>query len=168
MMKSKIQLNTEVLKFHSNLALHYIQIPDELVLSMANSFPFRVFCTINNHRFPAAIVKHGIDGFIIQMGNQTIKSAKVIVGDQIEILLERDDTEHGYEMPEEMIELLLQDEDGRKAWDSLTKGAQRSFLYYLSTGKSQETRIKRSILILKRAQEIIAEKTKKARAKATP
>lgn len=164
-MKSRLRFTANVSRFDVNMSLHFIGIPDELVMQMADKFPFRVFCSIKSHRFPAAIVKHGLDGFVIQMGNQTVKAAKIRAGEEVEVLLEKDETEHGYEMPEEFEELLLQDEDGKEAWDALTKGAQRSFLYYLCSAKTQETKIKRGILILKRAREIIAEKAKKAKLK---
>ncbi len=143
------------------MGLHYITVPDDLALLMSDKFPFRVFCRANESEVPAAIVKHGMDGFIIQMGKQTLKKLKLNPHSDFEVVLVEDLTSHGYEIPEEFEELLLQDDEGREAWEQLTKGAQRSYLYYLNTGKSSETRIKRSIIILQRAREIVARKSAK-------
>lgn len=167
-MNQVITFNTQLQKFELNLGLHYIVVPFELAVAFAVKFPFRVFCTIKAHTFPAAIVKHGIDGFIIQMGKQTLKSANCQLGEEFVVILEQDHTEHGYVMPEEFLVLLDQDDEGREAWESLTAGAQRSLLYYLVSAKSQETRIKRSILLLKRAQELKFEKIKKSKLKKKP
>lgn len=164
-MSNSVILHTEVQKFDSNLGLHYICIPDEIALQFSTKFPFRVFCTIKSHTFPAAIIKHGLDGFIIQMGKQTIKAAICQLGENLQIQLVEDKTEHGFVMPEEFIELLSQDDLGSEAWSQLTTGAQRSFLHYLVSAKSQETRIKRSITILNRAREIVAEKRRKSKQK---
>lgn len=164
-MNQSIIFKAELLKFDVNLALHYIQVPEELISEFATKFPFRVFCTIKTHTFPAAIVKHGIDGLVIQMGKQTIKASGCRLGEELVVTLVQDDTEHGYAMPEEFIVLLDQDTEGREAWEELRPGAQRSLLYYLVGAKSQETRIKRSLIILKRAREIKAERVKKANQK---
>jgi hypothetical protein len=157
----EIKFKTFLKKFEHGMCLHYIAVPDTLALKMSNKFPFRVFCRVNQSAVPAAIVKHGVDGFIIQMGKQTLKKLKLNPHSDFEVVLVEDLTSHGYEIPEEFEELLLQDDEGREAWEQLTKGAQRSYLYYLNTGKSSETRIKRSIIILQRAREIVARKSAK-------
>jgi len=154
----EIKFKTFLKKFEHGMGLHYIAVPDTLALKMSNKFPFRVFCRANGFEVPAAIVKHGEDGFIIQMGKQTLKKLQLYKDLDFEVVLVEDKTDHGYDMPEEFEQLLIQDDDGRVAWEQLTKGAQRSFLYYLNTGKSIEIRIKRSIIILQRAREIVAKK----------
>ena len=116
MIKS-IVFKTELLKFDVNLTLHYIVVPYELAIDFADKYPFRVFCTIKSHTFPAAIIKHGIDGLIIQMGRQTIKAAKCLLGEDLQVKLDQDNTEHGYVMPEELIVLLDQDDEGLRARD---------------------------------------------------
>lgn len=157
-MKAKVSYKTQLYQFNVGLKLHYIHVPEDVAFSMTNKFPFRVFCKMNDYEFPAAIVKHGEDGLIIQMGKQTIKKANVDLHDEIEVQLKRDDTEHGFDIPAEFEELLLQDEDGRLAWEKLTPGNQRSFLHYLNSSKTMDTTIKRSITVLKRAQEKAAKK----------
>ncbi|MEX1188464.1 MAG: YdeI/OmpD-associated family protein [Bacteroidia bacterium] len=160
-MLNQVEFKSYLNKFNTGLGLHYIHVPELHALSMASKFPHRVFCTVNDAQFPAAIVKHGEDGFIIQMGKQTLKSIKVDLRNEFEVLLVTDTTEHGYEIPEEFKEYLKQDEEGRVAWEKLTSGNQRSFLHYLCSAKTSDTRIKRSNIILKRAKEIIANRNTK-------
>lgn len=163
-MKAIASYKTQLFQFNDGLKLHYIQVPEDVAFSMTDKFPFRIFCKMNDYEFPAAIVKHGIDGLIIQMGKQTIKKAKVDLHNEIEVQLKRDNTDHGFDIPVEFEELLLQDEDGRLAWEKLTPGAQRSYLHYLNSCKSSDTKIKRSIAVLQRAQEIVAKKAVKNKA----
>jgi len=160
-----ISFETCLLKFRIGLGMHYIQVPEEIALDFSQKFPFRVFCRIRECEFPAAIVKHGLDGHIIQMGKDTLKKCHIVKGDVFQVQLRIDETEHGHEMPEEFAELLRQDDLGRAAWEQLTPGAQRSLLYYLTTAKTSDTRLKRSFIILKRAVEISAEKKAKKKNK---
>ncbi len=147
------------------LSLVYIQIPHEIALGLSQSFPCRVICTMNGFSFHAGIVKRGLDGFIIQMGKKSAKNSKLEVGQQVEVKLEPDTTEYGYELPEEMQELLLQDDIGRYNWEALNPGHKRSLLHYVCSTKNPELRLKRSILILQRAAEIRAERLKKENSK---
>ncbi|MEZ5174282.1 MAG: YdeI/OmpD-associated family protein [Bacteroidia bacterium] len=163
--KNNVKFSGAIERFGEGIAYHYIAVPEHIALSMAEKFPHRVFCTIRNVEFPAAIIKHGAEGFVIQMGLQTLKKFAGSYGEVVEVKLIKDTTEHGYPLSEEFAELLSQDEEGRDAWESLNPGAKRSFLYYLSTGKSVDTRIKRGLIILQRAREIKAEKAAKARKK---
>jgi len=147
------------------LSLVYIQIPHEIALGLSQSFPCRVICTMNGFSFHAGIVKRGLDGFIIQMGKKSVKSSKLEVGQQVEVKLAPDTTEYGYELPEEMQELLLQDDIGRDNWEALNPGHKRSLLHFVCSTKNPELRLKRSILILQRAAEIRAERLKKENSK---
>jgi uncharacterized protein YdeI (YjbR/CyaY-like superfamily) len=147
------------------LSLVYIQIPHEIALGLSHSFPCRVICTMKGFSFHAGVVKRGLDGFVIQMGKKTVKSSKLEIGQAVEVKLELDTTEYGYELPEEMQELLFQDDVGRDNWKALNPGHKRSFLYYICSTKNPELRLKRSILILQRAAEIRAERLKKENSK---
>jgi hypothetical protein len=162
-LKSTATFKSIIERFGKGMTFHYISVPETVAKSMSDKFPFRVFCTIRNKEFPAAIVKHGLEGFVIQMGKQTLKKFSGVYSEEVDVTLKRDESEHGYEIPEEFAELLAQDEAGRAEWEKLTPGAQRSYLYYLNTGKSVDTRIKRALVILQRAREINAEKASKSK-----
>jgi hypothetical protein len=64
------------------------------------------------------------------------------------ILLEQDQSDYGHQVPEEFEVLLDQDEEGRKYFDSLTPGKQRSLIYLVTKVKNQESRMKKSLAIL--------------------
>ncbi len=142
-------------------SLHFIIIPHEIAAVLSDKFPFRVLCTMNGFTFHAGIVKRGLDGFVIQMGMKTVKSCNIALGQEVEVKIQADETEYGYELPEEMQELLLQDDIGRDNWEALNPGHKRSLLHYVCSTKNPELRIKRSLIILQRAAEIRAERKKK-------
>jgi uncharacterized protein YdeI (YjbR/CyaY-like superfamily) len=52
------------------------------------------------------------------------------------------------EIPEELLVCLEQDEEANKLFSDFTKGLQRSLVHYVSSAKSIDTRIKRSLELL--------------------
>jgi uncharacterized protein YdeI (YjbR/CyaY-like superfamily) len=59
-----------------------------------------------------------------------------------------------------MQELLNQDDESRKYWNAMNPGAKRSYLHYVNSGKSIDTRIKRVLIIIERAKELYFKKKK--------
>jgi hypothetical protein len=65
-----------------------------------------------------------------------------------EVRIERDHSEFGHEVPEELQVLLDQDEEGNAFFRSLTPGKQRSLIYLVTTVKNPESRMKKSLAII--------------------
>jgi uncharacterized protein YdeI (YjbR/CyaY-like superfamily) len=55
------------------------------------------------------------------------------------------------ELPIEFEEVLEAEPEFRRIWESFTIGRRRSLSHYVSTAKSSETRIKRSIELMEKA-----------------
>lgn len=85
---------------------------------------------------------------LINLGKSTLKQAKINPEDEVTLYLELDETEFGYELPEEFKEVLRQDPEGEKAFLELKPGLQRSFLHYIVSAKTVDTRIKRSLKLI--------------------
>jgi hypothetical protein len=144
------QFHTQLEKLPIKYGGHFIQIPEEEATKFGGTFPCRVICTLNGFSFHAAIIRFGIQGLIIRMGLNTLKKADTREGDMVLVLLKPDQSEFGAEMPEEFAELLLQDEEGKRIWESLSPGKQRGYLHYLNATRNPELRISRGIYILSR------------------
>ena len=84
----------------------------------------------------------------ITLGKSTLKQAKINPEEELSLYLELDETEFGYEMPEEFAEVIRQDPEGDKAFRNLKPGMQRSFLHYIVSAKTVDTRIKRSLKLI--------------------
>lgn len=84
----------------------------------------------------------------ISLGKATLKDARVEPGTELNIRLEKDRTEFGFEMPEEFTEVMEQDAEGKKAFLALKPGMQRNFLHFIVSAKTIDTRIKRSLQIM--------------------
>jgi len=160
-MKQPFTFKTHIFQGDGSLSLHFIEVPIEIAESLFDKFPARAIITIHDATFHGGVLRRKDGYYLIQMGKATLKKIKAIHNDLVEVKIEPDQTTYGYELPEEMEALLEQDEDGRKIWEALNPGMKRSLLHYVNSAKSVDVRIKRSIHILKRAEEIQAERKKK-------
>ena len=84
----------------------------------------------------------------ITLGKSTLKQARINPEYEVSLYLELDETEFGYEMPEELLEVMRQDPEGEKAFLDLKPGMRRSFLHYIVSAKTVDTRIKRSLKLI--------------------
>lgn len=155
--------STRIQQGEGSLSLSFIEVPNEIAESLFEKFPARALVTIHGETFHAGVLRRKNGYYLIQMGKATLKKIKASNQDLVEVKLEEDLSTYGYELPEEMEVLLEQDEDGRKIWEALNPGMKRSLLHYVNSAKSVDVRIKRSILILKRAEEIQSERRKKGK-----
>ncbi len=126
---------------------HLIGVPDEIATTFlkGKSAP-RIFCSIKGSpEFPCALnPRHG--RYVIIASKQLIKRNKLVVGVPFEISI-RHDPENGLGRPEELDEVLEQDEAASRAYDALNDGHKRGYIYYISQAKSVDSRIKRAFEI---------------------
>tara|TARA_R110002051_G_scaffold311039_1_gene384606 strand:- start:758 stop:1120 length:363 start_codon:yes stop_codon:yes gene_type:complete len=64
------------------------------------------------------------------------------------VKIERDHSEYGHEMPEELQVLMDQDEEGAHFFKKLTPGKQRMMVYTVTKVKSPESRMKKALAII--------------------
>ena len=126
---------------------HLIAVPDEIAkpFLIGKSAP-RIFCSIKgNAEFPCALnPRHG--RYVIIASKQLIKNNKLAVGVPFEISI-RHDPDNGLGRPEELEEVLAQDEAASAAYDALNDGYKRGYIYYVNQAKSVNSRIKRAFEI---------------------
>ena len=102
----------------------------------------------NGKKFHRALMRNK-DGFCFMiLGKTTLREAKKEAGFEEDIILELDKSEFGMPVPEEFEEVLRQDEEGRQKFLELKPGLKRSFLYYINSGKTVDTRINRSLKLI--------------------
>ncbi len=106
----------------------------------------RVIVNFKNGKKVHRALQRNKDGFCyIITGKLMLKEAKLEPRMTAEISLVIDDSEFGMPFPEELLEVFHQMPEAEKVFLDLTDGLQRSFLYYIHTAKTVETRIQRSL-----------------------
>lgn len=102
----------------------------------------------NGHKIHRALRRNKNGETFISLGKSTLKDAKQELREELDIRLAKDKSKFGFELPEEFKEVMYQDPEGKAAFMNLKPGMRRSFLYYVVSAKTIDTRIKRSLQIM--------------------
>ena len=113
-----------------------------------------MICSINQKiKFPAALLKSR-DYWFVLVNKSNRDNANIEEGQKIEVALEKDHSEYGHEMPEELQVLLDQDEKGSTHFFALTKGKQRALIYLVGKVKNSNSRLNKSLAIVEHLKEV--------------
>ena len=109
----------------------------------------RVIVEFDNGKKVHRAIQRNKNGFcFIIMGKTTLKTVDKEAGLDEDVILTQDNSEFGMEVPEEFEEVLRQDDEGKARFMELNPGIKRSFLYYINTGRTVDTRIERSLRLI--------------------
>lgn len=143
-----VEFTAIVEDFNAQLWRHHLIVPTEIATQFIEGDNRRVICTImHDHQMNCALMATKEYWFILI--NKSIRSKYGInTGDKIAVQLEKDRSEYGMEMPEEMLVVMDQDESGTQYFKSLTMGKQRSLLYIVNKVKNSDSRINKALAIM--------------------
>lgn len=90
----------------------------------------------------------------IGLNGESVRKLNLLEGSELEVSLEPDTSDFGMDFPEEIREVLAQDPEGEELFLAMTPGKRRGLLHYVASAKSSETRINRSLHMMKRLREM--------------
>jgi hypothetical protein len=136
-------------KSDTGMRYFFITVPSHTAALFIEGTRRRVICTLNaTETFQAGLMplKKG-DCFITV--NKTLRdSLKLKIGQQVDVMLEKDTSEFGLPVPEEFTELMAQDEEGSVLFMKLTDGKKRTLLYLIGKPKGIDARIRIGMIVL--------------------
>jgi len=109
----------------------------------------RVVCVLNEKiEYQCALISWGDGTFVITVNKKIQNQLGLKIGSKISASLRVDESEYGLPMPEELAELLAQDEDGNRLIHALTSGKLRTLLYLVGQPKSTDLRLHRALVVV--------------------
>jgi hypothetical protein len=140
--------NTVLDKFQSSplWGLHFL-VPDHIAKLFIEGNDRRVICTINDTVTLHCALMPAKDIWFVMLNQQVVKKLNQAIGSTITIHIEKDNSEYGMPMPEELKEVLYQQPEADHYFHALTAGKQRSLIYIVSKVKNSESRIRKSLAI---------------------
>jgi hypothetical protein len=109
----------------------------------------RVVCVLNEKmEYQCALMPHGNGTFVITVNKKIQTRLGLKIGVSIRASLRKDESEYGLPMPEELAELLAQDEEGNQLMHALTPGKLRSLLYIIGQPKHSDIRLHRALVVV--------------------
>ena len=129
---------------------HLIIVPDEIAKRFLNGKGApRIFCSVKGGPEFACAINPRHNRYVIIASKQLIKRNKLFVEVPFEISI-RHDPDNGLGRPEELDEVLAQDETAFQAYDELNDGHKRGYIYYVNQARSVDSRIKRALEIVEK------------------
>ena len=128
-----------------NYSTHLIFLPAEIADWFLGQKLSRVEGSFNEIPFRLAIQSDGNGGRYLMINKTILKKLSLSAGALINLTLMPDKDPDRLDEPEELLEVLAQMPEAQKFYLTLTTGARRSVVIYVSQGKTVEARIKRSL-----------------------
>ena len=127
------------------MRMHYIPIPDDIAEALHANGTRRVVGTINGQRINRALHGNGEGGWRLMLGRAALREVGVQYGDTAIVEVQSDPTPEVIDLPDELAEVLTQDEAAAERFYGMTPGRQRSLAYYVTSAKRPATRVKRAL-----------------------
>lgn len=152
-----VTFTTVLENFDSNLWKHHIVVPGKLAAQFIEGDNRRVICTLQEQvSIHAALMPSGENYFIL-VNNEVRKQLAAEEGDELRVKLEKDHSEFGMPLAEELAVLLAQDAEGARYFRALTMGKQRTLVHVVGKVKSPESRLNKSMAIMQHLKEVKGE-----------
>jgi hypothetical protein len=136
-------------KFNSNLWGHHLSVPDAVSQTFLAQDVKRFVCTLNETaEFQCALMPKGAGSYFININKKLRDQLGLKIGTPVRVALRKDNSEYGLPMPEELAEVLQQDEAGDQLFHALTPGKQRTLLYIVGSVKNTDLRLNRAIAVV--------------------
>ncbi|TAE30965.1 MAG: DUF1905 domain-containing protein [Candidatus Kapaibacterium sp.] len=151
------EYETVLLSSTSNNYLTLVHVPNDVAEAFKNEGVKRVVaCLVSNkaeHEYQCGLLPVGEGNTGIMINKKIRTKLSIGEGSRLLVRLRADESEYGLEMPEELAELMNQDEDGSRLFHALTKGKQRTLIYVVSSVKNSERRIERALTVVAHLKE---------------
>lgn len=130
----------------------HLIVPADIASALLANDAKRVVATLHarehQYEYQCGLIPRGKGKTVIMVNKEIRTKLKIDAGARVKIQLRKDESEYGLAMPEELAELMHQDEEGNRLFHALTEGKQRSLLYVVSSQKNPQRRIERAIVVI--------------------
>ena len=154
MAKDSIAFQSVLENFDNNLWHYHFLVPEEIARQLIEGDNRRVLCALNaGDYFPCALMGSDM-GWFINVNKERRTKQGLVEGQTIEVQLQKDTSEYGMPMPQEMEMVLEQDESGKAYFEALTMGKKRSLIYLVLKVKNTDSRIRKALAIMAHLKEV--------------
>ncbi len=149
--------SAEIREFDNQLASlwkSHIAVPEEIVNSLISEGDRRVICVINEeYKMHCALMPSDAYWYIIFSKNiRTQMNLKN--GNVIHVQIEKDVSEYGMEMPDELQEVFNQEPEAFDFFKELSPGKQRNLIYIVNKVKNTDSRLRKALAIAAHLSEV--------------
>ncbi|MGH2700900.1 MAG: YdeI/OmpD-associated family protein [Actinomycetota bacterium] len=119
----------------------FVELPFDVVEAFgAKRVPVR--CSINGAAFRSTVAVYG-GRYYLPINKKLQSEAGVTAGDEVEMVVDRDDAPRKIEMPDDLRSALDEDDEARLAFEALSFTHRREYVEWITEAKRDETRQRR-------------------------
>ena len=148
----RVEFTTQLVTTETKPVYHYLLVEREWVSPLGFSGNTRrCTCTVNGKlTFHCSLMPSGRKkgAFYISINKTNRDKLHLEPGDEVSVVLVRDDSRYGMPMPPEFREVLRQDAEGKSLFNALTPGKQRTLLWYTVKYKDEDRRIHTALVMI--------------------
>ena len=132
----------------SSLMWNYrIVVPDG-VMDNFKETDKRIICKINSsEEIHCALMSNGDGTFYIMMNADFRKRNNLNEGDEVQVVIRKDDSKYRMAVPDFFEELCFQDPEADQFFHNLTAGKQRTLLHLIGKVKSEQKKLEKALTI---------------------
>lgn len=143
-----LEFQGKLAAFEFNHWQYHFPVPDQMASQMIDGNHRRVLIWIDGEGpFHMALMK-AKDYWYVLINQELRKKFRMEQKQAFTIGMEKDPSEYGHEMPEELQVLMDQDEEGARFFSELTPGKQRMMVYTVTKVKNPDSRMKKALAII--------------------
>lgn len=147
-----IHFESRIERFDRKGGEYFMVVPDEVAaIFVTGRKPERIRCRIDGQvDFQCAIRPRAAAGFYINVATTIRQAGRLVLGQNVKVAIQKDDSTYGRDMPEELEELLSQDEEGNRLFHQILPSKQRGMIHYIASAKSVQVRVDRAVMMVNR------------------
>jgi len=145
---------TTIEDFHTKLWRHHLVIPEPIANEFIDGDNRRIICWLSDKVYVQTALMPAKDYWFVLLNKEVRTQLSLEEGHVIEIKLEKDTSEFGHPVPESFQVLLDQDKEGRKYFEALTPGKQRSLIYIVRKVKNIDSQLNKGLAIMDHLKEV--------------
>ncbi len=150
MKDKRYQFTATLETIHGTMKATVVFLPEAIVKKLPEG-RVRTAGTLNGAPFDLAVQYKKDGSRYFSVGSILRRAARVKEGDRVTVVFQLTDP-NKLVIPEEMEAVLEQDDEAWKVWNTFTQGYQRSLVYYITSVKNSDSRIKRALEIAEKAK----------------
>lgn len=140
--------------FQNDVYGYHVPVPEHIIEQFSKYDDQRVLYVLNKEiKRPGGFMKCAQYHYLL-LNKVTVKKLRLHPGSNVHVSVEKDTSEYGMPMPEEMQVVMDQDDTARGFFDQLTPGKQRNLIYVVSKIKNPDKRINKALAIMEHLNEV--------------
>lgn len=143
--KLAFRFTARVVLVDQGMRYHALPVPDDIVAAWKRAKVRRLVGTINDQPVKRALMGHADGGGFFIVSRELMKRAGIALNKPAVLVFKPDPAPAKLDVPPEFQAALNQDKAARTRWEGFTVGRRRSLLIYITSAKTEPTRIKRSL-----------------------